>query len=123
MWQLTLLANSGDDKPSANEIVYKRGGLCPKYLLPTGDAGLINQNLASNLKVSLVLLDKYSQERYEGEIDRILSAIDEQHKQRWNIIGKGIHQVQFKDEKDLSYTGVGFRPVRQNQCSICSMIR
>lgn len=111
MWRLLLLANLTIDKPSAGEMVHGNLCLCPTYLLPKETVRIIKQELDNNRSVSLVLLDRITEKRYEGQILRILSAVDKKGKQRWNIRGKDIHEVPFKNDKSISYTGVSFRPV------------
>jgi hypothetical protein len=114
MWQLVLLANLEYGKPSAAQMVHGTQCQCPTYLLSEGAVLNIKQDLKNHLKVSLVLIDSVTQKRYEGEIDRILSKVDNKHKTRWDIIGKGIYPVAFKDENNISYTGVKFWPINNS---------
>jgi hypothetical protein len=109
MWQLVLLANLVVDKPSADEMVRDDLCICPRYILSKEAVRLIQQNKKADLKVSLALLDRVLQKRYEGQIERIISKIDNEEKQRWDVRGKDMRPVQFKDEESMSYTGVSFR--------------
>lgn len=109
MWQLALLANLMVDKPSADEMVRDDRCLCPGYFLSKEAVRLIQQNKKANSKVSLALLDRVLQKRYEGQIERIISKLDNEEKQRWDVKGKDVRPVQFKDEENMSYTGVSFR--------------
>jgi hypothetical protein len=103
MWHLVV------DKPSADEMVVGDRCLCPGYILPKEAVRTIQRNKKANLGVSLVLLDRVLQKRYEGQIERIISKVDNEEKQRWDVKGKDIHPVQFKNEENMSYTGVSFR--------------
>ena len=111
MWRLLLLANLTIEKPSAGDMVHGDLCLCPTYLLSKDTVSTIKQELSNKRSVSLVLLDRITKKRYEGQILRILAAVDNKGKQRWNIRGAGIHEVPFKDEKNISYTGVSFSGV------------
>jgi hypothetical protein len=113
MWELCLLANSGDiGKQSAKEMVNDGKCKCPGYILSNENHLIIQQELNNKLKVSLVLLDRTSKKRYEGQVDTVKGTGREaNHQTRWNIRGKEIQPVLFKDEDGLTDYGVRFKPV------------
>lgn len=62
------------------------------------------------MKVSLVLLDRTSKKRYEGQVDTVKGTGREvNHQTRWNVRGREIKEVPFKDEDGLTDSGVRFK--------------
>lgn len=115
MPRLTLLANSGTGQPSAKDMLKSDGTCrCPTYVLGKEAAAAIRRAIKSNTEVSLVLLDRLTRERYEGQISNIKQQ-NQQSKDalsitRFNIYGCGMHPAAFKDDTGLSYAGVGWIP-------------
>jgi len=119
MWELCLLANDDDvTKQSAREMLNVDTCKCPGYILSKANVLTIQGELTNKSKVSLVLLDRTNQERYEGQVQSVKGTGREVIRQtRWDIKGKGIHKVPYKDEDHINYAGVRFRPVKNNSKS------
>jgi hypothetical protein len=79
---------------------------CPGHSLSDSRSSEINKALKNGTTVVLILLDKTNEERYEGHVAHRLTKVGD----RWNIRGKGIHRVPFKNE-EFDKKGIIFRPV------------
>jgi hypothetical protein len=109
MWELCLLANNNIGQQSAKDMV-NHNCTCPGYILSKENVDTIQLELKNKLKVSLILLDRISQERYEGQVDTVKGTGREANNQtRWNIKGKVMQPVLFRDEDNINYAGVRFR--------------
>lgn len=71
MLELCLLANDDIGNQAAKEMVDGDTCRCPGYILSKGNVLAMQQALKYKLKVSLVLLDRTSKERYEGQVDTV----------------------------------------------------
>ena len=113
MWELCILANAGSTgKQSATQMVKGDKCKCPGYILSNENHLTIQQELNSKLKVSLVLLDRTNKDRYEGQVETVKGTGREaNHQTRWDVRGKEIHVVSFKDEDGLNDSGVRFKPI------------
>jgi len=113
MWELCILANAGSTKKQAAwQMVKGDKCKCPGYILSNENHLKIQQELNSKLQVSLILLDRTNEQRYEGQVDTVKGTGREaNHQTRWDIRGKDIHPVPFNDEDGLNDSGVRFKPI------------
>ena len=110
MLQLGLLANDGDKQP-AGKMVNDDKSISRGYILSKRRSSEINMELKNGRKVSLFLLDRKNEERYEGQVARILKRVREDgNEDSWDVMGTGIGPVTFKNEK-TDYKGISLKRI------------
>lgn len=99
MWQLGLLANDGDKQP-AREMVNCGKSISRGYILSKSRFFEIDMELKNGRKVSLFLLDRKNEERYEGQVKRIRKRVREDgNEDSCDVMGTDMGEVDFKYEK------------------------
>ena len=99
MLQLGLLANDGDKQP-AGKMVNDDKSISRGYILSKRRSSEINMELKNGRKVSLFLLDRKNEERYEGQVERIRKRVREDgNEDSCDVMGLDMGEVDFKYEK------------------------